>query len=96
MNIKDYENKLKENKIDVVDFGITQAYYIKTNLGVIHINKEGIITSITGNDNTRIKLCEIFNYPTQRTKKRWEYKVDYLESRIAYLEQLLKSNNIQY
>lgn len=96
MNIKEYETILNKNNINIVDFGVTQGYYIKTSLGVIHINKDGKITSITGNEDTRTKLCEIFDYPVQRIKKRWEYKVEYLESRVAYLEQLLKANKVEF
>lgn len=96
MTIKEYEDQLSKNNIKVNAFGVTQSYYIKTELGTIHIDTLGNITSITGDDKTRQKLCKLFNYPTQRAKKRWEYKIDYLSSRINYLEKLLKTNNINY
>lgn len=92
MTIKEYENILKQNNIKVSDFNIIQSYYIKTNLGVIHLDKDGNITSVTGKEDNRVNLCKILKYPSEKVKKRWETKIQKLEQRINYLESLLKLN----
>lgn len=88
MNIKDYESKLNDLNIHVDDFKIISSYYIKTEMGAIHLNSNCEITSING--SKRDKLCELFNYPKERHKKRYQLRIEELENEVKSLRSKLE------